>query len=60
MSRIYTVTSTNSPSVRLVRASSQAQAINHCVKNDYKATVASQDDLISNRDKDVEVAGNTA
>jgi len=42
--RIYVVTGEQQP--RLVRASSQAQAIGYVVRNKYKAAVASQTDLI--------------
>lgn len=43
--RIYRVISANGD--KLVRASSQAQAIRHVVTNTYTAKVATQDDLIS-------------
>ena len=42
--RIYLVSGGDQP--RLVRASSQAQAIGHIVRGTYKAIVASQVDLV--------------
>ena len=39
----------------LVRASSQAQAIGHVVRNRYSATVATQDQCIDLRDAGVKV-----
>jgi len=42
--RIYYVSGADKP--RLVRASSQAQAINHVVRNQYTASVATQINLV--------------
>jgi len=42
--RIYLVTGGEYP--RLVLASSQAQAINHCVRGTFSAKVASQMDIV--------------
>jgi hypothetical protein len=43
--RVYVVSGGAAP--RLVKAVSQAAAIGHVVKSAYKATVATQDDLIA-------------
>lgn len=43
--RIYRVTSQHGD--KLVRATSQAQAIRHVVATDYTAKVATQDDILS-------------
>jgi hypothetical protein len=45
--RIYLVTNRNNDVQQLVRANSQAQAIRHVVKNDYSATVAAQESIVS-------------
>jgi hypothetical protein len=44
--RIYVVTQEGAEPDRLVRARSQAQAVNHCAKSQFKATVATQDDIV--------------
>ncbi len=43
-SRIYLVTGGDKP--RLVQASSQAQAIGHCVRGQFKASVATQREIV--------------
>ncbi len=42
--RIYKVVGADKP--RLVQANNQAQAIGHVVRNQFKATVATQADLV--------------
>lgn len=42
--RVYLVTGGDKP--RMVQATSQAQAIGHCVRSQYKATVATQMDIV--------------
>lgn len=56
--RIYKVTTDGKPD-RLVRAASQAQAINHVSRPMFSATPAEQDDLVALVGKGVavEVAG---
>lgn len=44
--RIYIVAGPDGSLPRLVRAISQASAINHCVKGSYSAKVATQDDIV--------------
>lgn len=44
--RIYRVSSARTGDEWLVRAQSQAQAIRHVVKSEYRAAVASQETLI--------------
>lgn len=44
--RIYLVTDRESQAKRLIRASSQAQAVRHAVAKRFDAEVASQDDLV--------------
>jgi hypothetical protein len=44
--RIYKVEGPLPESVRLVRAANRNQAIRHAVKNDYRADVATQDELV--------------
>lgn len=44
-SRIYIVRSTNGASQRLVEATSQAQAVRHCVSQDYEVYVATTKDV---------------
>ena len=44
--RIYLVTGSEGTTPRLVRAVSQASAINHCVRGSYSAKVATQDDIV--------------
>lgn len=44
--RVYIVTEEGNERVRLVRASTPAQAIRHVVKSVFSANVASQDALI--------------
>jgi hypothetical protein len=45
-SRIYLVTDRDTQAVRLIRASSQAQAIRHAVAKRFNAEVASQDHIV--------------
>ena len=45
-SRIYLVTDRDTQTVRLIRASSQAQAIRHAVAKRFNAEVASQDHIV--------------
>ena len=58
--RVYVVT--GGPAPRLVKAVSQAQAIGHVIAATYKASVASQDDLIDalGVGAKVEMAGDAA
>lgn len=44
--RIYLVTDRESQAKRLIRASSQAQAVRHAAQSRYGVEVASQDDLV--------------
>ena len=44
--RIYLVTDRESQAKRLIRASSQAQAVRHAAQSRYSVEVASQDDLV--------------
>ena len=44
--RIYRVINTDTAAEHLVRASSQAQAIRHVVKETYRAAVAAQETLV--------------
>ncbi|SEO64076.1 hypothetical protein SAMN02800692_1551 [Luteibacter sp. UNC138MFCol5.1] len=44
--RIYTVKRSNTNSVRLVRATSQAQALRHVALDEYTVEVAGQDELV--------------
>ena len=44
--RIYLVTDRETQAKRLIRASSQAQAVRHAVAKRFDAEVASQDDLV--------------
>ena len=44
--RIYVVRDTANESKRLVRASTQAQAIRHVVKDRFEVTVADQETLV--------------
>jgi hypothetical protein len=53
--RIYVVTRKNAEH-RLVRAASQAQAIGYCVRDDYAAEVATQEQLVGLRHIEVENA----
>lgn len=53
--RIYLVTTPDDN--RLVEAASAAQAIRHCVRGSYAATVASPKEIAAMRDVPVEVAG---
>ena len=52
--RIYVVRGPNQ-AVALVRASSQAQAVGHVVKNAYEAEVAEQDTLVTLVEEGVKV-----
>lgn len=45
--RIYEVTHKPSAEPRLVRATNQAQALRHVVRDTYEVVVASQDRLVS-------------
>jgi hypothetical protein len=45
-SRIYVVSREGDKKRELVRAKSQSQAINHIVRNEFKAEVASQDQIL--------------
>ncbi len=44
--RIYKVEGPLPESVRLVRAQNKNQAIRHAVRNDYRADLATQDELV--------------
>lgn len=44
--RVYVVTQQDGAPVALVRAVSKAAAVNHAVKRDFRADVATQDELI--------------
>jgi hypothetical protein len=44
--RIYKVEGPLPESVRLVRAANRNQAIRHAVRNDYRAELATQDELV--------------
>jgi hypothetical protein len=45
-SRIYLVTDRDTQAQRLIRATSQAQAIRHAVSGRFEAEVASQDHIV--------------
>lgn len=51
--RIYLVS--NGKDARLVRASNQAQAVRHVVRNTFTASVASQDELVDALGKGIKV-----
>lgn len=52
--RVYLVTAINGDK-RLVRASNKAQAVNHCAKSTFSASLPSQDELFELAGKGVKI-----